>query len=275
MRYNKTVKHFARTHHTAISYPRSFPSRIYAFFVAPLAVVIVMYIAISVFQIAPARGGEISLDTMVIASGYTLTRLLIAYALALVVAIPLALLTTTNRVLEGILLPIFDVLDSIPILAFFPVVILLFIRVDFLEGAAIFILSLNILWNIVFTVVGGLKMIPKDITSAARVFGLSGFSYFKRLLLPAIFPQLVTGSILAVAEGWNLIIVAEALHTYIPGGTPAQDLFGIGSILVQAAANAQNGVFISALVVMVLFIAFFNLFVWQRLLHMSQRYRFD
>jgi NitT/TauT family transport system permease protein len=131
------------------------------------------------------------------------------------------------------------------------------------------------MWNIVFTVVGGLKVIPHDIKNAAHIFGLSGFAYFRHLLMPAIFPQLVTGSILALAEGWNLIIVAEALHAYMPGGTESQDLFGIGSVIVHAASSAQNNVFIAALVVMIALIAFINLFIWQRLLRASERFRFE
>lgn len=261
-------------HHAALSYPKSLAQRLYVFLAAPLAVVVLSYVLISSLQAAP-EAGTLSLGTIILAALYTLSRLLIAYMIALVLAVPLALLATTNRALESVLLPLFDVLDSIPILAFFPVVIVLFIQVDFLEGAAIFILFVNILWNIVFTVVGGLKIIPKDITYAARIFGLSGVSYFRRMLLPAIFPQLVTGSILALAEGWNLVIVAEALHAYMPHGVESQDLFGIGTLLVHAAAGADNRLFVEALIVMVCFIAFFNIFVWQKLLHISQRYRFD
>jgi NitT/TauT family transport system permease protein len=261
-------------HHAVLSYPKSFAQRVYVYLAVPLAVVFFSYALVSALQAAPATA-ELPISSIILAALYTLGRLFIAYVIALVLAVPLALLATSNRALESILLPLFDVLDSIPILAFFPVVILMFIQVHFLEGAAIFILFVNILWNIVFTVVGGLKIIPKDITYAARIFGLHGFSYFRRLLLPAIFPQLVTGSILALAEGWNLVIVAEALHAYVPHGSASQDLFGIGTLLVHAAADADNVLFVTALVVMVCFIAFFNIFIWQRLLRTSQRYRFD
>lgn len=242
---------------------------------APLIVVALAAVALTFAEIAPANMNALTFGYLFAAGGYTLVRLLLAYVLAVAVGIPLAILATRNTTLESLLLPLFDVLDSVPILAFFPVVILVFIKLGFLEGAAIFILFLNILWNIVFTLVGGLKLIPRDITYAARIFGLRGFSYFRHMLLPSIFPQLVTGSILALAEGWNLVIVAEALHAYVPGGETAQDLVGIGSILVHASAAADNATFILALIVMVLFIALFNLIVWQRLLHISQRYRFE
>lgn len=272
----KRLRHPRHSHHLGAGYPVSMGQRFYVFLLGPLVVVGVMYVLITVQpSIAPPAGETITISTMISAALYTLGRIALAYILAVVVSIPLALLTTWSRTLEAILLPIFDILESIPILAFFPVLILVFIQFNFITGAAIFILFLNMLWNIVFTIVGGLKIIPGDIKYAAQVFGIRRFSYLRRVILPAIFPQLVTGSILAVAEGWNLIIVAEAVHTYIPGGTSAQDLFGIGSILVQASANAQAQVFITALVIMVLFIGFLNIFVWQRLLIYAQRFRFE
>ncbi|HUO56442.1 MAG TPA: ABC transporter permease subunit, partial [Candidatus Paceibacterota bacterium] len=157
----------------------------------------------------------------------------------------------------------------------FPVVVILFVNVGFLNGAAIFILFVSMLWSLVFTLVGGLKIIPHDIIDAAHIFGVRGFSFVRRVIFPALVPQFVTGSILAVAQGWNIIIVAEVLRTYIPNGTSAQDLFGIGSILVDASANAQGTVFVESVFAIIIVIAFINFFVWQKLLHYAQRFRFE
>jgi len=65
------------------------------------------------------------------------------------------------------------------------------------------------------------------------------------------------------------------LHTYIPGGTTSQDLLGLGSLLVDANAQGRNGVFLAALTAMILLVTLLNLAVWQPLLHLSQRFRFD
>ena len=235
-----------------------------------------MYAAFTLYPVlAPPQSADVPLSTILVASLYTCARIAISYVFALAVALPLALVAVSNRAFEAVLLPIFDVLESIPILALFPVIVLLFVRFGNLNGAAVFILFISMLWSIVFTVVGGLKMIPPDIVQAAQVFGIRRFSYFRKVILPAVFPHIVTGSILAVAAGWNLVIVAEAVHTYLPGGTSAEDLFGVGSILVHASANAQHGVFLTACLAMIVFIAFFNLFVWQRLLRLAERFRFD
>ena len=272
----KRVRHMHHAHHhMAVSYPVSLTQRLYTLILGPLAVVALMAFAVALFPWLAPSGEAVSLGTIVYASLCTLLRLAIAYALAVMVAIPLAIFVTSSPTIESVFLPVFDILESVPILALFPVIIMIFIQFDFLNGAAVFILFLTMLWNIVFTVVGGLKIIPKDIMYAARVFGLRGPDLIRRVTIPAIVPQLVTGSILAVAQGWNLIIVAEVLHTYIPGGTSTQDLFGIGSILVAAAANAQNSVFIVAVFAIVIVIALLNFFVWQKLLRYTLRFRFD
>ena len=88
-------------------------------------------------------------------------------------------------------------------------------------------------------------------------------------------PTLVMGSLLAWAQAWNMIIVAEVLHTYIPGGTASQDLFGLGSVLVNSSANGQVGKFFATLFLMVGIIAIINFFVWQKLLHYAERFKFD
>jgi len=268
--------HHSHAHHfLALTYPISFRERVYAIILGPLAIVALMSFAFHFYPILEPTGTNIPLSMIFLAALYTLFRLAVAYVCAVIVSVPLAILVTHNATLGKILLPVFDILQSIPILALFPVIIMLFIRFGDLNGAAIFILFLSMLWNLVFTLVGGLKLIPHDIIDAAHTFGLSGMSYLRRLILPAIVPQLVTGSILAVAQGWNITIVAEVLHTYIPGGTSAQDLFGVGSILVSAAANAQNGTFLGAVFTMVVIIALFNFFVWQKLLRYAQRFRFE
>jgi NitT/TauT family transport system permease protein len=256
-------------------YPHTLLERLYSFFLAPLLLVALIFVCIKIFHLPFVSLPGISFYSIGLASAFTLGRLLSAYVLAIIVAIPLAILATHSTVAEKILLPVFDILESVPILAFFPVLIFLFFKFGALNLAAIFILFLSMLWNIVFTLVGGIKIIPQDIISAAKVFKINGWQYLRRVLLPAIFPEIVTGSILAMAQGWNLIIVAEVMHTYIPHGTASQDLFGLGSILVNAAANGQNSIFLVTLLAMILIIALFNFFVWQKLLHYAQRFKFE
>lgn len=218
---------------------------------------------------------QISSVDLLTATFVTFYRLIVAYLFAIVIAIPLAILITINSRLERILLPVFDILQSIPALAFFPIVVLVFIKVNFFDGAAIFILFLSMLWNLVFSMVGGLKTIPADIESAAAVFKATGLKKITSISLPAIFPFMITGSLLAWAQGWNVIIVAEVLHNYIPGGNTSYDLYGLGSLLVTASYQSKNSVFLVTILILIVLIVLMNFFVWQKLLHFVERYKFD
>lgn len=205
----------------------------------------------------------------------TVLRIGVAYIASVVLAIPIALFVTRNTKIQSVLLPVIDVLESIPVLAFFPIIILMFIKIHVPEGAAFFVLTVSMLWSIVFSLIGGINLIPRDIADAAKVFGLKGFSYIRYVALPALVPELVTGSILSVANGWNIIVVAEVLHTYVTQGSTQNDLFGLGSLLVKASATGDTNLFVLALSAMIIFIGILNVFVWQKLLRKAENFRFE
>ena len=260
----------------SISYPSSLKQRLYAFVIVPIILLSLVFIVISKFGL---RGNieppQVTWGFLVSALLVTFTRLLIAYAFALVLAIPLALLINHSPKAERVLLPMFDIIQSVPVLAFFPVIILFFVHYNMYNGAAIFILLVTMMWSIVFSVVGGLRGIPSDIKAAAKVFGLRGWKYTDKILLPAVVPYIVTGSLLAWAGGWNIIIVAEVLHTYIPGADASADLFGIGSVLVTTASGGQQQNFFMTLIVLIIFVGILNFFVWQKLLKYAEKFKFE
>ena len=171
--------------HFGFSYPTSIWQRLHAAF-APFIVIVLLFIVLRFSSIFPFVPENVSLGTIGLALLATFIRMLIAYGIALILSIPLALLVTKSPLLERLLLPVFDIAQSIPVLAFFPVIILFFIHFGLSDGAAIFIIFLSMLWNIVFSLVGGLNVIPLEIKSAAHVFGVKGSSFVRKILLPAI-----------------------------------------------------------------------------------------
>jgi NitT/TauT family transport system permease protein len=263
----------------SVVYPVSLSRKLYALVWYPLISIIVVSVALMIYNGSgldlSLRNTGYSVGSLVLAVLSTLLRVFVSYVLAVAVSLPLAVLATRNRFSETIFLPLFDILQSVPVLAFSPLLVVFFVRYSAFNSAAIFILFLTMLWSLIFTMIGGLRIIPKDIKEAAEVFGVRGWSYFRKVLMPAVFPEFVTGSILSAAAGWNIIIVAEALHNYIPNGKPSQDLFGIGSILVHSASTGETGLFVVALTFLILTIAFINFFLWQKLLHYSSKFRFE
>jgi len=218
---------------------------------------------------------RISIKDIAIATLNTFLRMFVAYVVSLIVAVPLALAIASTPGAQRLLLPVADILQSVPVLAFFPVVVVFFTAFNAFELAAIFVIFVQMVWNIVFPVIGGLQTIPDDVKSAAIVFDVRGMRKFWYITLPAIVPFVITGSLLAWAQGWTIVIVAEVLHTYIPHGTPSQDLLGLGSLLVDSNAAGEGSVFVATLTAMILLVALINLAAWQPLLRFAQRFRFD
>lgn len=207
-------------------------------------------------------------------SSFTLTRLLISYLISLPLAIGAAVVVTANRRVEAVLLPVFDVLQSVPVLAFFPIAVLAFADIGLLEGAAILVLVLTMLFNIMFNLIVALHTVPSDIELAAKNYGATGWRYLWYILIPATFPALVTGSILAWGQAWNISIVAE----YINFGAVQHYLPGLGSTLDQAASSSGQGnttLFIVALLVLVVLVIALNRLVWQPLISVSERFKFE
>ncbi len=243
------------------------------------AIVVAFVLTIVLLHFANSKNtfdiNRVSFADVVAATMNTFLRMLLAYVASLVVAVPLGLLIASTRQVQRILLPIADILQSIPVLAFFPVIVVFFTTYRAFEAAAIFVIFVTMVWNIVFPIVQGLHTIPDDINSAAFVFNVHGFRKLRYITLPAIVPFIVVGSLMAWAQGWTVVIVAEVLHTYIPAGNIAQDLLGLGSLLVDSNAQGHAAVFAAALAAMIVLVALMNFLVWQPLLAFSQRYRFD
>lgn len=244
-----------------------------------IVIVLAFFITVLILHFVNPRNSfdinRISARDILAATLNTFYRMFLAYVLSLVVSVPLALLIASTPRVQRVFLPVADILQSVPVLAFFPVVVVFFTAYHAFELAAVFVIFISMIWNIVFPVIGGLQTIPEDIKSAAIVFNARGFRKFWYITLPAIVPFVITGSILAWAQGWTIVIVAEVLHTYIPHGTPSQDLLGLGSLLVDSNAQGQPSVFVMTLAAMILLVALINLMVWQPLLHFAQRFRFD
>ena len=100
-----------------------------------------------------------------------------------------------------------------PATALFPVVLLLLIRVGGGLGVgSILLLLLGTQWYILFNVIAGAIAIPTDLKECCSVFQLRGIERWKKLILPGVFPYLVTGMITASGGAWNASIVAEYFH---------------------------------------------------------------
>jgi len=120
-------------------------------------------------------------------------------------------------------------------------------------------------WYILFNVLAGASAMPQDLREAADTYGLGGWSRWRTLYLPAIFPHLVTGLITAAGGAWNASIVAEYVH--YGGRTLVAP--GLGSLITQASESANFALLAAGVLTMSLALIVINRNVWRRLYRLA------
>ena len=145
--------------------------------------------------------------------GATFLRVNLTLILGALWTIPVGVAIGFNPRLARIAQPLAQIAASVPATALFPVVLLILIRLGGGLGlGSIVLLLLGTQWYILFNVIAGAMAIPTDLKEAASVFGMRGWERWRKLILPGIFPFLVTGLITASGGAWNASIVAEYFH---------------------------------------------------------------
>ena len=202
-------------------------------------------------------------------------RMLTAYGGSLLFAITIGTLAATSQKRERLLVPLVDILQSVPILGFFPTAIFWFVALGGphwgVEMAAIFLIFTSQSWNIVFGVYDGIRSVPPEASEALRSLGVGPLALFRRLYLPACFGRIIDNSILSWSNGWYFLMACEIIAL----GPVSYRLPGIGSFLADtiehsAWVNLSAGVAALALLIVVL-----DILVWKPLGVLALRYRFE
>ncbi len=207
----------------------------------------------------------------------SLLRMIAAYLLSLIFALVVGTYATRHPRAERIILPILDILQSIPIVTFFPAA--LAVAVDVLGGgrlgfefAAVVLIFTSMAWNLAFSVYESIVLLPPEVRECAESFGIRGMQRFVAIILPACIPSLLYNSILSWTAGWFALTACEILTI----STQNVTLPGIGSFLANAADShhpiAYNLIGVAVLLAVV---AGIELFVWRPLAVWAQRFRYE
>ena len=203
----------------------------------------------------------------------TFLRVNLALLLGALWTIPAGVAIGFNPRLARIAQPLAQIAASVPATALFPVVLLLLIRVGGGLGiGSIALLLLGTQWYILFNVIAGAIAIPTDLKECCSVFRLNGIARWKKLILPGIFPYLVTGLVTASGGAWNASIVAEYFtfkgHTYTT--------VGLGATISQATDTGNFDLLLAATIMMAATVVTINRLVWRRLYALAEsRYRLE
>jgi NitT/TauT family transport system permease protein len=203
----------------------------------------------------------------------TFLRVSVALVIALVWTIPVGVAIGTNRRVATVLQPIVQVTAAVPATAIFPVLLLFFINMaGGLNIAAVFLMLMGTQWYLLFNVIAGASAIPQDLKYTSSLLGLSRWERWRTLILPALFPYIITGAITASGGAWNASIVAEYVHF---GG---KTLFatGIGSLISQATASGDYPLLLASTLSMIATVVLVNRLFWRRLYRTAEeKYRME
>ena len=197
----------------------------------------------------------------------TWLRVNVTLVLGALWTIPAGVAIGFNPRLARIAQPLTQIAASVPATAVFPVVLLVLIRLGGGLGfGSIVLLLLGTQWYILFNVIAGAMAIPTDLKEAANVFGIRGWERWRKLILPGIFPFLVTGMITASGGAWNVSIVAEYAH--LKG--QVYSTVGIGA-MISAATDAKNfNLLLASTIALAAVVVTTNRLLWRRLYRLAE-----
>ncbi|HVW10763.1 MAG TPA: ABC transporter permease subunit [Bryobacteraceae bacterium] len=217
----------------------------------------------------PASEWQMTLER----AGFTFLRVNTALLIAAAWTIPAGVAIGFNPKLARLAQPLAQIAASVPATALFPVLLLALIQAGGGMGiASILLMLLGTQWYILFNVIAGAMAIPSEFREVGSVFGFSRRQQWRTIILPGIFPYLVTGLITASGGAWNASIVAEYFH--LKGQTFATE--GLGAQISAATDAGKFDLLLLSTIVMAAIVVSINRLVWRRLYRVSEaRYRLE
>ncbi|MCX7706642.1 MAG: ABC transporter permease subunit [Anaerolineae bacterium] len=219
-------------------------------------------------QVSLSHWGTIAISVLA-----TFLRVAAALVIALAWTIPVGFAIGANERLARWLQPAVQVAASVPATALFPVLVLAVVGASGgLSLAAVLLMLMGTQWYLLFNVIAGASSIPQDLKYTTALLGLSRWERWRTLILPALFPFIVTGGITASGGAWNASIVAE--HVEFAGRSLAT--VGVGALIAQATAEGDYPLLLAATISMVLTVVLINRVFWRRLYRLAEeRYRME
>ncbi|MBV8087969.1 MAG: ABC transporter permease subunit [Alphaproteobacteria bacterium] len=206
----------------------------------------------------------------------TVLRMGWALVASLIFSLAYAALAAKSRQAEKILIPVLDILQSVPILGFLSITVTGFIalfpgRLLGVECAAIFAIFTSQAWNMTFSVYQSLRTVPLELIEAARMYHLSPWRRFWRLEVPHAIPSLVWNMMMSVSGGWFFVVASEAIT--VSGQSIL--LPGVGSYIATAIAERSLAAIGWAILVMLIVILLYDQLLFRPLIAWSRKFQAD
>src|SRR5271156_3295905 len=211
--------------------------------------------------------------------GYALRtglRMLIALGVSLVFTFTYATWAAKSPRAGSLLVPLLDILQSVPILGFLSVTVVWFLslspgRIFGAELACVFAIFTGQAWNMAFSFYQSLRTVPEELTEAGRLFGLTAWARFWRIEAPFGTPSLIWNMMMSMSGGWFFVTVAEAISV----GNTSIALPGIGSWIAIAIAQKNLPAIFEAIFAMLVVILIYDQLLFRPLVAWADRFRVD
>jgi len=264
--------HFARLHHADDDAPpaawKVWTGRV----IAVIAVLAVLYaVTRAIAMLTGLNAGEYG--ELFIGAGATFLRVMLALTIGAAWTIPAGVAIGFNPKLSRIAQPLAQIAASVPATALFPIVLLVLIRIGGGLGlGSIVLLLLGTQWYILFNVIAGAMAIPTDLKEASQVCKFTRGQRWRKLILPGIFPYLITGMVTASGGAWNASIVAEYQHLKDQTYTTV----GLGATISRATDSGNFDLLLASTIVMAIVVVTINRLVWRRMYRLAaERYTLE
>jgi NitT/TauT family transport system permease protein len=211
--------------------------------------------------------------TLVAGAVITFVRVNAALLIGSLWTIPVGVAIGFNPRLSHIAQPVAQIAASFPATALFPLILLALSRIGIGLGiGSVVLMLLAAQWYILFNVIAGAQAIPSDLREVSSLFRFPDLQRWTTVILPGIFPFLITGLITASGGAWNASIVAE--YFQLKGQTLAT--LGLGAQISAASDQGNYPVLLTATMIMALMVVTINRLVWRPLYHLAEtKYRLD
>jgi len=198
----------------------------------------------------------------------TLVRVVVLMAIATVFWVPISIwIGLRPRVAEAVQ-PLAQFLAAFPVNVIFPIAVIVILRLGLNPNIWLsFLIIFGTQWYIVFNVIAGAAAYPNDLKEAASTFRITGWTWWRSVILPGIFPFYFTGALTASGGSWNASIVAE----YVKWGDDKVSAHGIGAYIAKATEAGDFPKIVLGVAVMSVFVILFNRLFWRQLFALAER----
>ena len=203
----------------------------------------------------------------------TFARVNVALLISVAWTVPVGVVIGLNPRLARIVQPVAQILASVPATAFFPVLLIGLVRLGGGLGiGSIALMLLGTQWYILFNVIAGAMSIPSDLREVSTLYRFTRWQRWTRLILPGIFPYLITGMVTASGGAWNASVMAEYSHVH--GRT--LEVLGLGAQIDAATDSGRFPMLLLATIFISLMVVTMNRLVWRKLYRLAEtRYKLE